>query len=289
MEGVENSIFDDESMISIFESQPNTNLIRIKIAHIKLQVKDVKNSTSDNSKDVKIFSSGYTYIKLPKNTFLNFTLFKQEVLYSLNMLQNKIDRIYYIIEKNKTKEFSSGDEWEDYFCENSAILESDKPLKLEFTIKSPMQLEVEDKLQNRALNLSFEFLSLLKKFAKTNDEFNFELKKFLLNKGVVSNNDNLLYQDEFAEKSIEYIFDIMNSKMKYCKKVNEATETLTTKCSSDVYKSTIPNFDTYIKDNDDLIDSDNKSSLKGSFKISKDLKNVKVYPSIMDMSENAEA
>ena len=240
----EDSIWNDNNIAgSIFDSQVSSNSeIKIKVA-----LRD----------DKKI---SYSLFKIPKRIFLNYDQFKVELLYQQQQVNSIIDRIYLIKNKDQIRSFASGEEWEEYFIDNDSLLNSG--LKLEYTLKSKLQSEVERKLEFKGVNVTIDFISYLNELSLKDSYFNNKINDFLSEKKLTGGSK------EYNNLMTDSLFKNINQKLHYCKKVFDIKENMTTKgSSSEIYKSSIPSFERFIESPDKL----------------EKLKKETVYPSFMDM------
>lgn len=267
------SLFKDELTNSkIYTSIINSNetkseLITIKIRIRQYSIKQTLTNTSNsnsNQKNKDKKENSYSKIRISLVAFMNFPIFKNEILLQQGNYNKEINKVYLINEKdNEQVSFESSEEWEEYFQVNYSFINKGN-LKFEYSLKSTNRIEIEKSIQSKGHEFILEFIDYMRNILVSNDDAKHKLNKFLYEKKIIIpdtekqvfssvgfSNVNTSGNEEFNLIVYDVLFKTLKSNAFYYKKISGLLDNNTT-CgsSSDINQSQIPDFEEFFDEKD---------------------------------------
>ncbi len=229
-------LFNDNLNDSIFNSQISLHE-RIKV---KLAMRE--ESLSSNSTSTPSKNTTYSLFKIVKSAFLNFSQFKNEIVFQQNLIDREINKIYLIKGKDQIRSFTFPEEWEEFFNDNKNSDIIEKGIKLEYSLKSKLETDIEKRLNYKGVDIYIDFIDYLQDLSLKDNYFNKKINEFLSDKKLVGESK------EYNNIITDNLFNGIKSKVIYYKKVNDIIDSTTPgNSASEIFKGSFPAFESFIE------------------------------------------
>lgn len=259
------SLFKDELTNSkiytsiINSTETKSELITIKIRIRQYSIKQTLTNTPNSNSIQNIIDkkeNSFSKIRISLVAFMNFPIFKNEILLQQGNFNKEINKVYLIKEKdNEQVSFETSEEWEEYFQVNYSFNKGN--LKFEYSLKSSNRIEIERSIQSKGHEFILEFIDYMKILLVSNDDVKHKFNKFLYEKKVIIPENHVFSSVDYSnvnnsgnEELNLIVYDILFKTLKsnacYFKKISGLLDNNTT-CgsSSDINKSQIPDFEMF--------------------------------------------